>query len=211
MYKKRLFLTFSILAVFYWTCSILGYGWYMDRIKSPGSSEYIFMLVPVAAGIAFALAYLITQAILLKSNKSNFIKTRLFLSFIGICFVCLSAYMVSVMRNPVLNKVVLDALSGHNTYSPVDLSRRLLDAEGLDLMFCFVLALISGHIVYSKKIGFDIKGFFIALLAWAIILSVKEVIKCYLPLRDADIWDIVKNITGGVLPGLVLSSRWFWK
>lgn len=183
----------------------------MDNVNKPGSSQYIFMRLPVLAGVVFAFIYLVAQIILLNKRKSNFIKTKVFLSFAGICLVCLGAYMVSLMRNPVHQKLFLDALAGHVKYRLLDLARVILDAEGLDLMFCFMLAVISGHLVYSKKIKFDIKGFFVALLAWGIMLSIKEVIKYYLPLRDADVWDIVKNMTGGILPGLVLSSRWFWR
>lgn len=211
MTNKKFFWAFSILAVIYWACSILGYRWYMDKVHSPGSSEYIFMLLPIIAGIIFIFVYLLTQAILLNNRQSRFSKTKVFLSFIGICYVCLAAYTVSLMRNPVHQRLFLDFLSGHVRYRLLDLARVLLDAEGLDLLFCFGLAVISGHLIYSKKVKFDIKGFFLVLSAWAIILSVKEVIKYYLPLRNADVWDAVKNMIGGVLPGLALSSRWFWR
>lgn len=211
MNKKRFLLTFSILAVVYWACSILGYSWYMNIIRAPGSSEYIFMLFPIIMGFICASGYLFMQITLLNKRSSNFIKTKIFLSLIGLCYVCLASYIVSLIRNPVNQKLLLDVLSGHVKYRPLDLACVIMDAEGLDLLFCFVLAFISGHLVYSKKIKLDVRGFFVALLAWGIILALKEVIKYYLPYRDADMWDVVKNMIGGVLPGLVLSGRWFWR
>jgi hypothetical protein len=183
----------------------------MYIVHIPGSSQFIFMLFPMVISFIFLLVYLVTQIILLNKRKSRLIKTKVFLSIIGISFVCLSVFAVSLIRNPAHQKLFLDFWSGHVNYSLLHLARVILDAEGLDIFLCFVLALISGQKLYSQRAKFDIRGFFVALLAWLLIMSTKELIHHFLPFREGDVLDIVKNMIGGILPGLALSTRWFWR
>ena len=210
MANKKSFFTFFILAIFYWACSWFGYGWYMYRVNAPGSSQVMFMRFPILLAFVFILVYLITQIILLKRRKSRWIKTKAFLTILGMSFVCASAFTVSLMRNPVHLKLFLNFLSGRVNYSLLNLARIILDAEGLDLVFCFVLAFISGQKIYSQRVGFDIRGFFTALVAWLLIISINELIQYSLPLREGDMRDIVRNMPG-IAFGLLLSMRWFWR
>jgi VanZ family protein len=84
------------------------------------------------------------------------------------------------------------------------------NAEGFDIAFLFLLAFLSGSIVYSKGHKFQIGRFILALLFWFFIIFTNEmIIQRHLSFRRSQISDIIYDMAG-VLIGLSLSARWLW-
>jgi hypothetical protein len=164
----------------------------------------------IAIGILFSMLYLILQSFLLNNRQADFKLLKVFLSFAGMCYVLIATLIISVIHTPAHQKLFFDFIAGRADITLIELPRYMLDAEGLDTLFCFVLALISGYLVYSKKEVFDFQRFYVTFCAWTIILIMKEFMKTYFPERHADMGDIVNNMIGGVLPGLLLSMKGLW-
>ena len=86
--------------------------------------------------------------------------------------------------------------------------------EGLEILLLFLLALLSGYIIYPLTSGFKFfkRVFVPVLVGWLVVVSINEGFMqgLWIPGREWDFRDISNNMVG-VSVGLLLSIRWFWK
>ena len=170
-----------LMAVVVWTSSWWAWALFHNVVHAANWSED--KLIRQAGGFfgLFMFFYLIIQAALLKKSG-----LRWSLAFVRLVF----------------SIAGLSAIAG--------LAGRKPNAEGLDIVFSFMLAALSGFIIYSKVEKFDIARFFAALAAWLFIISANELlIQSILSFRKAQPADIAHD-AAAVLTGLLLSSPWFW-
>ena len=88
--------------------------------------------------------------------------------------------------------------------------------EGLEVLLLFLLAFVSGYLVYplmnNRKFFKRSPVILVMLVGWLIVVSINEAFiqKLWTSGRDWDFLDILHNMVG-VLIGLILSIRWFCK
>ena len=150
-------------------------------VHSPDWSEARLIRSTEAAFAVFMFGYLVVQATVLKKSGFNFKAMPLRL-FVSISGLC--GVAILAMHKP--------------------------NAEGLDMVFAFLLALFSGGIIYSKIEKFQTGRFFSALSLWFLVLLVNEMaIQRVLFFRKSQAGDLVNNMTA-VFIGLILSGTWLW-
>lgn len=181
MNKKRFAGTFFVLASIVWSGSWWLWWVFHKVVHWPGYSQAKFMGDFGKISLFFCLVYLLLQAIRLKKGSSGWP------SIAGRVFLSIAGF-------------------GFVFFS----ASRTWNAEGLDIVFYFILALISGFLTYRQVTRFDFKGFLLAFLAWVLIISVNELIQHSLPMREGSTGDFGSNMAG-VLVGLLLSIRWLRK
>jgi hypothetical protein len=178
---KRFFWTFVVIAIIVWASSWWAWLLFQRVVHSPNWSEARLIRFAETAFAVFMLGYLIVQAIALKKSGFSFKAMPLRL-FVSVLGLCCVAILA--MHKP--------------------------DAEGLDMVFSFLLAFSSGGIIYSKIEKFQAGRFFSALSLWFLVLLVNEmVIQRVLFFRKSQAGDFINNLTA-VFIGLFLSSTWLW-
>lgn len=208
MSYKRFSVTLSILAVVYWSFAWWGRGvyfWAVHRLTQFRFAQTV--LVPLF--LAGALAHIIYQVKLFQGKKKL---SLIAVNIAGIIAVCIFAIFVSLLRNSGNPAIISEFFRGLRLeYGFGGLIHQLIDnidAEGMDLMFCFFLALISGDIISFSRPGFNKKEFIKALAAWFVIILISEMViqQFFIAARTGSIGDIFSNMAG-VLIGLFLSLR----
>jgi len=150
-----------------------------------------------------AVTLVANQIRLLVKRKSNFIPVKVGLNIIGLSFVGFYAVLISIVQE---NKWAF--LSEHS-YSLENLVTIILAAGGLDMIFIFSLALLSGFML-----KFNRRYFAMALISWFFIIFINEMLiqRFILPsYRTGSLCDVFSNMLGGVLPGLFLSLKRLYK
>ena len=208
MLNRKSLLTFPILALVVWSSS-----WWAYRIfrkmdfPHPYSLRPVFMLSARAIISLLALAHIVYQIAYVKNHYPRLVMRVVFFNIIGLCFVAFYALVVSMSQENTWGLIV------KSPYPLKYLITVILSAPGYDIIFLFFLALISGYIIYSPTSRFNRNEFLKVLAAWFFIIFINEMIfqRFIFTFRTCSIFDIFNNMFGGILPGLVLSFRWFRK
>lgn len=208
MINRKTLLTFSILSLVVWSSS-----WWAYRIframdfPHPYSLRPVFMLSAMAVISLLALAHMVYQIASLKNYNPRLVMRVVFFNVIGLLFVAFYALIVSMSQENTWGLIV------KSPYPLEYLITVILSAPGYDIILLFFLALISGYIIYSPTGKFKRNEFLKALVAWCLIIFINEMIfqRFIFTFRTSSVSDIFNNIFGGILPGLVLSFRWFRK
>jgi len=224
---RKFIIKLSSIAIVFWIVSEGLYWLYHEVVSAEGYSLHKFMHVALWAGITIALAIIITRIILLcSSNNSKFIVREIFFTVACLGFIFFYALMVSAFRNPNQLPVVSSIIQEFRLGLPDYLAKGLfpfrglvalvrgvihsiLDAEGLDIGFCFVAAFASRYILYPLKTRVLKKEFLTLLLAWLIIIAINEIcIQSMLSYRNGSLWDVFNNALGALI-GVTLSVSIF--
>lgn len=184
-FLRTFFFNFIVFGTIVWSGSWWGWHLFHKVVHASGWSQDKL----IDRGIVFAafliLAYIFQQIRLLRKSGSSWKLLKVFLSIIGIVFIAFFAYQQDLRA----------------------------DGEGIDVLFCFVLALSWGYLSYPATTTFDRRGFLGALSAWLGIIFTNEMIAqrfIFSDIRKGNMGDFGINMVG-VLIGLLLSIRWFWK
>lgn len=208
MTNKKFLPTFCILALIVWSSSWWAYLVFrLADFPHPYSLRPILMLSGIALICLLALTHLIYQILAVKKNNPRLIMRVVFYNIIGLCLVAFYALIVSIIQENTWGLVV------NNTYPIKDLITIVLTASGYDIIFLFFFALISGYLLYSPSDKFNKNEFLKLLAMWFLIIFINEMVfqRFIFTFRTSSISDVFNNMLGGVLPGLILSLKWFRK
>lgn len=207
MFNNKLFLTFSTITLLIWSSSWWAYRLFL-WVDGQVYGKRFFRMEIIIAGIIFILFLeILVQLFLLIKNKARLIPLKVFLNILGILFVGFYAFLVSIMQENTWGLIKANVMPLRHLITVI------LAADGLDVLFLFFLAFISGHIIYYGENKFSGKRFVSALLIWFVIIFINEmVIQEFLvsSFRIGSLTDVFHNMLGGVFIGLLLSSRWFY-
>lgn len=182
-------------------------------------SQFLFNLWVI---ILFLLFIIGIQIILYRESRFKTKKKILFSTLRHLCLVGLWAILISLLRwnRPHLDNIfnlLQGIVSGTKPYSDiVTLISWSLDAEGLDTIFCFSIALTLGHKFLSPVIKLRSREFRDVLMDWLKIIAISEIFQkmlsvlrksfTFIPDRDGSMWDVLAN-TVGVFIGLMLCIK----
>ena len=210
MLKNRLLRITSIFAVFYWSFSWWGYKFFFFLTTRPNLSRSVLAHICTVACAWVYFLHIPIQIVLCWKRGIVFIVKKLFINTICVIFISLYAFLVSIFEE---NRwaLVSKFFIGSNAYS-LDYLRYLIKVvptgQGADIVLCFLMALVSGHMVCSKMAECTNKEFKKMLGIWFIIILINEVIvQRLLFYRNGSLLDILNNMAG-VLVSLLLSIRW---
>lgn len=181
MNNKKFFLIFSILTFIIWSGSWWMYYAFMKTVHASSWSEAKLIKIISESCLVLAFLYIAIQTVVLKKKGAKFLT--------------------------IAGKVILTSLGLYFVYI---LAQKNPNAEGLDIIFTFILALLSAFL--SDKFNFKI-SFGSLLLVWFFILFINEmgVQRAFLShIRSGTMIDIRNNMAG-ILIGLAISMRWFWR
>lgn len=208
MTNKKFLPTFSILALIVWSSAWWAYWVFrLADFPHPYSLRPILMLSGIALICLLALARLIYKISAVKKNNPRLVIRTMFYNIIGLSFVAFYALIVSIIQENTWGFIA------NNTYPLKDLITIVLAAPGYDIIFLFFLALISGYALYSPSDKFNKNEFLKLLAMWFLIIFINEMVfqRFVFTFRTSSIFDLFNNMLGGVLPGLILSLKWFRK
>ena len=208
MDNKRFLLVFFGAAAFVWSFSCWGYGVYMHVTHLQHFKRYDFMQLSLIGILSLSLTHIALQIRAIRKTGAKSVAKSITLNIAGLCFVCLYAFLVSVIQD---NRWVLlsDFFNGAAFYPLKMLVPLIMAGEGLDVVFFFFLALISGYVIYSPAARFSGREFTKMLIIWFLIIFIDEMIieRFFLSYRSGSMLDVVNNMSGGVLIGLLLGRR----
>lgn len=208
MTNKKFLPTFRILALIVWSSAWWAYWIFRwADFPKPYSLRPILMLSAMALICLLTLAHIVYQIVAVKKNNPRLVMKAVFCNIIGLCFVAFYALIVSIIQENTWG------LIANNAYPLKDLITIVLTAPGYDIIFLFFFALLSGYILYSPSDKFNKNEFLKLLAMWFLIIFINEMVfQCFIfTFRTSSVFDLFNNMFGGVLPGLILSLKWFRK